>query len=91
MNLLMISSLTKKKYSKLQFTIINYSLLYFKLWYYGSLIKNGKKYGTMEKNYDTILRTMELHFTKENDIVDYQKTKKFSLIMEKHEVIYLKN
>ena len=43
----------------------------------------GKKYGTIEKNYDTILRTMELHFTKENDIVDYQKTKKISFIMEK--------
>ena len=36
----------------------------------------------MEKNYDTILRTMELHFTKENDIVDYQNTKKYSFIME---------
>ena len=55
------------------------------------MIHNGKKYGTMKKNYDTTLRTMNLHFTKENDIVDYQKTKKFSFIIEKHEVIYLKN
>ena len=43
-----------------------------------------KNYGTMDKtmvhgqNYGTILRTMELPFTKKN-MVDYQKLKDFDL------------
>ena len=45
-------SLTKKNYSKLQFTIVYYTS---KLWYYGTLIYYGKlwydgqNYGTMDK------------------------------------------
>ena len=44
-----------------------------------------KNYGTMDKtmvfgqNYGTILRTMELPFTKKKNMVDYQKLRDFDL------------
>ena len=49
-----------------------------------------ENYGTMEKtmvlygqNYGTIRRTMELRFTKEKNMVDYQKLRNFDLLWKK--------
>ena len=41
--------LTIVYYSKQQFTTVNYRYFTSKLWYYGTLIRYGKKYGTIEK------------------------------------------
>ena len=41
-------------------------VLWIKLWYYG-------------QNYGTLPRTMELRFTKEINMVDYQKLRHFDL------------
>ena len=38
-----------------------------------------KNYGTMEKNYDTISRIMELQLKKGKNMIDYQKLRNFDL------------
>ena len=38
-----------------------------------------KNYGTMEKNYDTIPRIMELRLKKGKNMIDYQKLRNFDL------------
>ena len=79
-----MAALTKKNYSKLQFTIVYYSLLYFKtmvLWNFDLLWKTmvlQKKLWYNGQNYGTILKTMELRFKKKK-IVDYQKLRNFDL------------
>ena len=42
-----------------------------------------KNYGTMEKNYVTIPKIMALWFTKEKNMVDYQKLWNFDLHRKK--------
>ena len=44
-----------------------------KLWYY------GKKLWYYGQNYGTIPRTIELRFTKEKSMVDYQKLRNFDV------------
>ena len=74
-------TLTKKNYSKLQFTIVYYTS---KLWYYGTLDYYGKLwyYG---QNYGTINKTMALYWElwnfdlRRKNMVDYQKLRNFDL------------
>ena len=69
-------------------TKVNDSLLLYKitvLWTLELLWKNygtyyGKNYG---KNYGTILKTIKLRFTKEDNMVDYPKLRNFDLLWEK--------
>ena len=50
------------------------TLIYYeKLWYY---VKKKRYY---VQNYGTILRTMELRFTKEENMVDFQNLRNFDL------------
>ena len=51
----------------------------------------GKNYGSMAKNDDATLKIMELWFTKEKIMVDYKKTIKLWLIMERTMVVVYKN
>ena len=79
------TNLTKKNYSKLQFTIVYYSVLYFKtmvLWNFDLLWKImvlWKKLWYYGQNYGTILRTIELQFTKKKNMVNYQILRNFDL------------
>ena len=75
-NCLKVKTLTKKNYSLLYFKTMvlwNFDLLWKtmvlwkKLWYYG-------------QNYGTILRTMELRFTKKKNMVDYHKLRNCDLL-----------
>ena len=72
-----MTSLPKRNYSKLKFTIVYYTS---KLWYYGTLIYYKKNYGTIEKNYDSMDKTMyytenygTLIYEEKKTMVDYQK------------------
>ena len=49
-----------------------------KLWYYQTLIYYEKLW-YYAKKYGTILRTMELRFTKEENMVDSQNLRNFDL------------
>ena len=65
--------------------VVYYSLLYFKtmvLWNFDLLWKTmvpWKKLWYYGQNYGTIRRTIELRFTKEKNMVDYQKLRNFDL------------
>ena len=80
----------KKNYSKLLFTVVYYSLLYFKTMVPWKFDLQWKNYETMNKvmvlwtklcyygkNYGTILRAMKLRFTNIKNIEDYKKVRNY--------------
>ena len=87
MNLIGLS-LTKKNYSKLQFTIVYYTS---KLWYYGTLIYYGKlwyygqTYGTMDK---TMVLWKKLWYYNENYGTAIYEGKKLGRLSITKKLIY---